>query len=100
MKIKLNKEPAPEISRTVATVTSREYLDSIPGSINRYNIKTISDGKQYVIHCITGEAVERKDAQPLQDKRGNVMWIRAGESLSPLDRPILQQWKNPERIII
>lgn len=100
MKITLKQEaPKPELKPTPKALT-KDALDSVWGEINRYNIKTMPDAKQYVVHCVTNEIMERKDAQPLQDRRGNVMWIRIGEVLSPLDRPILQQWKNPERMVV
>lgn len=75
----------------------REWLESIWGDIDRYNIKTMANGQQWVIDAMTGEAILRENAQFFQDAKGNVMWIPAGLKLSVLDQPKFYKWKNPEK---
>lgn len=88
-----NQGSAPHIPPQAPT---REFLESIWGNIARHNIKIMSDGRQWVIHCLTGDVLERHLATPVQDGRGSVMWIRKGEKLSPLDQPTSHKWRNPE----
>lgn len=75
----------------------REWLESIRGEIDRYNIKTMADGKQWVINAMNGEAISRERAQFFGDSKGNILWLEAGYKLSPLDMPIFYKWKNPEK---
>lgn len=94
MKVKLLGESTPETPKLTPKI-DRVYLESIWGNITRHGIKVMADGNQYVIHCLTGEALLRHDAQPFMDAKGNPLWVRKSEKLGPLDRPSNYRWRNP-----
>lgn len=95
MKIRIQPEPPQSDIKPSAYPILINYLNSIYGDIDRYNVKTMADGRQWVIHATEACPIERKDADPMRDSRGNIMWIRKGQKLSPLDRPTMHQWRNP-----
>ncbi len=98
MKIRLPKEEPEPFRRTpeLPVAITKEYLNSIWGNITVYGVKHMADGRQWVIHCLTGQPMEREHAKPIKDNRGNILWIGTNETLSPLDRPEFQTWKNPD----
>ncbi len=106
MKIKIKKEiekpyeqgeednfPLSEISYK----PTKDFLDSIWGNITRHGIKIMADGRQWVLHCITGEVLAREECEPFKNKQGSVMWKRKGEEISVLDQLKYFAWKNPEQ---
>lgn len=76
---------------------TKEFLDSVWGDINRYGIKIMADGKQWVLHCVTGDPLERNQAEPFKDKTGNVLWKKKDEIISVLDKVSHFVWKNPSQ---
>lgn len=80
-----------------STSKSKAYIDSLWGEISaRYGIKTISDGTQWVVHCLTGEPLERKNANAVQGPGGVILWIPKGYHLSSIDFPKIYVWNNPK----
>lgn len=88
-------EPAP-----INYETTKEYLDSIYGDITKYGVKIMADGRQWVLHCITGKPFDRREADPIRDARGNVFWKKKGEDISVVDRLVQLEWGNPDRFVI
>lgn len=79
-----------------APAITKRYLDSVWGEISdRYGIKSMADGKQWVINSLTGEPMERKNSLPYPDKTGRVMWLPKGYRISPLDNLRIYIWSNP-----
>lgn len=91
---------APPVAEPVSSALKKEEIDKIPGIINQYGVKILPDGSQWVIHCVSGEALERGSSEPIRDIRGNVFWKRKGEAISQLDIVRQVLWGNPERFTI
>jgi len=101
MKIRLTKkaDPQPDQQAVPGGVT-KYFLDSIGGNITRHGIKVMADGRQWVLHCISGEPIERYLSEPFRDSKGNIFWKFKGEKISPLDRLTQYSWKNPDQPIV
>lgn len=97
MKIKFAKtreEQAPQFSPLTYEPT-KAFIDSVWGHITKHNIKVMADGRQWVVHCLTGAVMERSEARAFRDPQGNILWIGKNEPLSPVDKPTLYIWNNP-----
>lgn len=79
---------------------SKEFLDSVGGEITRYGTKIMADGRQWVIHCLTGEPIERKDAKGFKDAKNNIFWIGKYEPIPVIETPKQYVWKNPDTLKI
>lgn len=103
MKIRIKKQtdidgveaniPLPEVSYRI----SKEFLDSVWGNITRHGIKIMADGRQWVLHCISGIPMERENAEPFKDNKGNIFWKKKGEILSIVDQLKQYSWNNPSQ---
>lgn len=76
------------------------FLNSVWGNITTHGIKIMADGRQWVVSALSGLVFERKDAKPMQDKKGNIFWIGKDEKLSPIDVLNFHRWKNPGQLSI
>ena len=90
MKIPCRRTPEPpKLSRPKADI------DAQWGEMDSWGMKTLGDGTSWVLHCLTGEPLERKAAQPLRAEGGRIFWVKKGERLSALDAPRDFKWGNP-----
>ena len=96
MKIKLKiAEQLEENIKIAHYEPTMEFLNSIYGDITMHNVKVMADGKQYVVDALLGGVLERHQARPMKDAKGNILWVGKDAIISPLDRLTFTPWKNP-----
>jgi hypothetical protein len=83
MLIKRKKEP---IEKTQWDIYKEQ------GEVNRFGVKILPTGEQWVIDAKTGKPTRRENYECFSGNNGLYLWVKKGELLSPLNVPFPSVW--------
>lgn len=64
------------------------------GEINRFGVKILFDGQQWIIDAKTGKPEKREGYEVMEGQRGFYLWVKKGETIRPLDTTYASVWDN------
>ena len=64
------------------------------GEINRFGIKILNGGEQWIIDAKTGKPAPRDGYECMEGQRGFYLWVKKGEKLRALDTTYASVWDD------
>lgn len=69
-----------------------EEISKKPGDVNRFGIKILMDGSQWVIDAKTGLPGNKEDYEAQRTEAGLYLWVKKGDKLTFNDDPKPSVW--------
>lgn len=81
-----------KIRRTIEEQKPQEDIYDLPGEVNKYGVKILLDGSQWIIDAQTGQPAKRHDYDYMLGNGGWYLWVKKGEKLRSLDPAFASIW--------
>jgi hypothetical protein len=64
------------------------------GEVNRFGVKILPSGEQWILDAKTGIPARREGYNCVQGSAGSYLWLKDGDVLKSLDSPHPSIWEN------